>query len=95
MWRFPADEERGAAPDAGARTEVLGTEALIAALQARAQAAVDAGSAVRTLAVRSPAPVRHTQGPMTGPVVRTVGVSGKRKTKQQSSLRTQAGHNIV
>ena len=49
-----ADSARAPAADAGERTEVLGAEGLIAALQARAQAAVDAGSAVRTLAVQRP-----------------------------------------
>jgi hypothetical protein len=41
------------AVDAGTHTEVLGAEALIDALQQRAQAAVAAGSTVRNLTVRA------------------------------------------
>ena len=56
MWDVGAGVTGADAPDAGERTEVLGTEALIAALQARAQAAVDEGSAVRALVVRCGTP---------------------------------------
>ena len=41
------------AEDAGTRTEVVGADKLISLLQQRAQAAVDAGSTVETLAVGS------------------------------------------
>jgi hypothetical protein len=37
--------------DAGTRTEVVSADKLISLLQERAQAAVDAGSSVRTMAV--------------------------------------------
>lgn len=42
------------AEDAGTRTEVVGADKLITLLQQRAQAAVDAGSSVETLAVSCP-----------------------------------------
>lgn len=41
-----------AAADAGTRTEVVSASKLISLLQERAQAAVEAGSSVRVLAVR-------------------------------------------
>jgi len=47
-----ADAPEEPAVDAGTRTEVVGAEKLIVLLQQRAQAAVDAGSTVPTLAVR-------------------------------------------
>lgn len=57
-----ADAPEEPAADAGTRTEVVGAEKLIALLQQRAQAAVDAGSTAPTLAVRTGPPRLNSAG---------------------------------